>query len=345
MRFMMRKKSFDDLLGEISGEMGGLGGLLGQFLGGDDGAAEESGDPLVDNSDVEILMHRDSHFGGKFSVMIEYYDEEKKGVQEDFDVDHIKYMASLEEKLETNLSTKLLTGPDAEKVGKSRDIYKKLKALYEIPQEQEKSPIPRIIADLILSEEEEPEEERNAVSAQGKAALPHLLKILKQDFFLDPLFPGYGYAPIHVIECIGEIKGKEAVPVLFEMLGTQNENDDVFDIEQAAIEALSKIGPPSKTFLLKMIKGRPITRDNHKAAMALEGCFSSDAKVALTCFQQLHDDDVFADVSFLSFLILNCAALEPQTREKFIAWSRKPSIPQDVRLEIESVISDWEDEE
>ena len=38
--------------------------------------------PLTDELDHAILMHKDVHFGGNFSLMIEYYKEEGKGVIE-----------------------------------------------------------------------------------------------------------------------------------------------------------------------------------------------------------------------------------------------------------------------
>ena len=55
--------------------------------------------PLVDALDHEILMHRDAHFGGLFSVMIDYYQTEGKGVQPQFSLQRIEKLQQLEKEL------------------------------------------------------------------------------------------------------------------------------------------------------------------------------------------------------------------------------------------------------
>ena len=83
-------------------------------------------------------------------------------------------------------------------------------------------PYARLIADLILSEEEEPTKEIEAVVAQGTSILPDLFIIIENEDFYDPLFPGYGYAPYLAIQCIGQIGDASGVIPLFQTLSREN---------------------------------------------------------------------------------------------------------------------------
>ena len=92
--------------------------------------------PLVDAIDHEILMHRDAHFGGLFSIMLEYYRQEKKGVQPEFDIARIERLAALEEQLKQNLAALFLAAPEMQKVADAREAYQRLRAIYEVKKAQ-----------------------------------------------------------------------------------------------------------------------------------------------------------------------------------------------------------------
>ena len=88
--------------------------------------------PLVDAIDHEILMHRDTHFGGQFPLMLDYYRSEEKGVQPEFEIARIEKLAALEEKLQQNLAALFLVSAEAEKVADAREAYQTLRAIYEV---------------------------------------------------------------------------------------------------------------------------------------------------------------------------------------------------------------------
>ena len=102
--------------------------------------------PLVEEEVKEILMHRDAHFGGQFSVMRDYYTTEGKGVH--FSVEEVERLENL---VDEDLAPLLLSGSDMERVGKARATYRQLRELCEV--ENPKNPHPRLLADLILSED------------------------------------------------------------------------------------------------------------------------------------------------------------------------------------------------
>ncbi len=245
-----------------------------------------------------VLMHRDAHFGGRFSIMIDYYEKGGKGACQDIEIKDIYDLAELEKQGEQNLAPLLLSGADAEKVAHSRDTYKKLRDLYN--DESLAAKYPRLLADLILSEEEDPIEEIEAIVKEKGKIIPAILEIMRNDELSDPLFPGYGHAPALAAKCLGRIGDKRAIYTLFQLIG---EGD--FDEEAMAIEALSKMGTPAKEFLLQVVKGRPLNMDNERAAIALLA-FKDDPEVAKVCSQLLSDPDVKKEPILTSYLGFVC---------------------------------------
>lgn len=268
-------------------------------------------------------------------VMLKYYqDESHVGVLPDIDYDRISYLAEVEKKMGKDLAPLLLTGAEAELVGKARQAYSQLKEIYAI--EDEKTFFPRLIADLILSEEEEPEEEIERVVSQGTRIVPDLLNLLKSDDFFHPLFPGYGYAPYLAILCLGKIGDQSALIPIFETLS----RPIVFD-EMIVVEALAALGAPAKRFLLKILKGRPMTQDTINAAFALIA-FSDDPEVAITCFEQLQDPAVQEKPLLRTYLLSSYPALQGTSyQEAFINMANDPKTPADLRSDMQQILKEW----
>jgi HEAT repeat protein len=294
--------------------------------------------PIADDLDVAILMHRDAHFGGKFEFMLDYYEKNGKGTNPDFDIDRIRELQKIEEGLNQNLAATLLSGADAERVAQSKATYKKLRALYE-GSPNPKNKLPRLIADLILAEEEENDRAIEAVVAEKGAIVPHLMELLRSEDFHDSIFPGYGQAPALATKSLGKIADKRAIIALFETIG---ESD--FFSDDLALEALKAIGEPAKAFLLKVLHSRPITYDNERAAMALLQ-FKDDPEVPQFCFNMLKELDLKRDVLLATHLILACAGLtDPEVRKEFIALAEKPGIPSMLRQDIKAIAKTWQEE-
>ncbi len=290
--------------------------------------------PISDNIDNEILMHRDAHFGGKFSLMIDYYNQEGKGVMPEFGLERILFLAHLEEKSDQNLSPLLLSGREACKVANSRNAYKKLRDIYEKNSEISKNT--RLIADLILSEEDYPEKEIDAIAQKGSSIQPLLIDLLNSEDFLDPLFPGYGFAPELAAICLGKIKSPTAISPLFEALGKEG-----FFMEESILEALKRIGEEAKRFLIKIVVTLPLSYDNEKAALALT-YFSEDEEVAKKAFELLQNEVYRKKPSLATYLIFACEGLrDTDLRKKFKSLSKDlnflpPSLLHEMRMIHES---------
>lgn len=290
--------------------------------------------PITDSIDQAILMHRDAHFGGHFDFMLDYYKNPNKGVNEEFTLDKIIALADMERQMGTNLASLVLSGPDAEKVAKSKTAYKNLRSLYENPTKDKKYAL--LIADLILSEEELPEKEIEAIVAEKGAIVRSLIELLRSEDYYDPLMPGYGKAPLLAAKCLGLIGDKRAIIALFEALG----EGDFFD-ETIELEALKAIGEPAKEFLLNVVRARPLNDDNEKAAIALIQ-FKDDLSVASSCFQLLQVEDVKKNPILATYLVMACENInQTEFRQDFIKMSDDPTVDKMLRLDMKALIKEW----
>lgn len=267
--------------------------------------------PLSDQTANDMLMHRDSHFGGKFQFMREYYLEEGVGAHPDFEVEDIKELAEFEEKIEADLAPLSLSKVEQGKVKSSQRMYTALRKIHEISQDE--NSIPTLLVDLILTEEEDPKDEIARLSKNEKS-IPYLLEILQTDEFFDPIFPGYGRTPLHVAACLGKMKASKAIIPLFENMSLQN-----FSFEEASILALKTIGDEAFEFLIKVLNNTPITQDNEKASIALMG-FGENEQFAKSSLKLLQGLEVLSNLNFSVQLILSCMGLkETKDMEAFLA--------------------------
>lgn len=290
--------------------------------------------PIAYSIDNAILMHRDAHFGGDFDVMLDYYGKEGKGISKDFDIERIQELAHLQKSSGKDLAPLMLSGAEAEKVASARKAYQDLRELCE--NKNAKVSIPRLIAELILAESEETPQAVQAVVAEKTAIVPALIDLMRSEEFHDPLFPGYGEAPALAAKCLGMIGDKRAIISLFESIG----EEDFFN-EDIIFDALKAIGNPAKEFLLRVLHGRPITGDNDRAAVALLE-FKDDSEVSSACLKMLQEIDLKKYTPLATYLVLACEGLSTaQERQTLLELAQKPSTPQSLRLDIDTLNHIW----
>ena len=318
---MDKEKSFDEILKEVNQNLSSAQEEL---------SPENEAFPMMDAIDKDILMHREVHFGGKFSIMLDYYAVEGKGVHPEFDIKRIEELAKIEKEMKEDLAPMLLSGSDAEQIAHAKNAYKDLRDLYE--HENPKSKLPLLMADLILSEEDEAEDEVQAIVKENKVIIPLLLDLLRSTNFHDPLFPGYGHAPFLAAKCLGLIGDERAIFSLFECLGQGD-----FADERMVLQALTHAGDPAKEFLLKVLFSKPIGEDNERAALALIA-FQEDPKVSETVLTLLEEPGIFEHESFAAYLILICEGLQTEEQKKrFMALLERDDLPEELRRDIEAI--------
>ncbi len=282
--------------------------------------------PLLEEEDRDILMHRDAHFGKNFGLMLQHYEDEGIGAVLDVEPERIAALMQLEESLGKNLAPYLLQGPDAEKVAQSIKLYK---ALSEQLHNKAKAPLVAAISELILSEETQETAAKKAVKV-GPKLIPYLMQLLQTPILYDPLFPGYGQAPIRACLALGTLQAKEAIKLLFGLIGTED-----FDTENASIQALRLIGDPAKEFCLAQLASRPITKNNERAAIALSS-MDYDYRIALALLEELEDPQIQKLDSLTSYLVIGVAKIPADLKERFMKVAAK--LPSGAREELTTIL-------
>ncbi len=285
--------------------------------------------PLLDAVDLEILMHRDAHFGGHFDVMIEYYDKDGIGVQPDFDTKRIRELGHIEKETEGDLSDLVLPNAARVQIERSKQLYLDLREVHEKIDPNHHA---LIFSNLILSEEEYPKQEIADIIAEGNEMVPLLIDLISSDSFYDPLFPGYGRAPTFAAHCLAELGDPMAIHALFNAMGQEN-----FFTDEAMIKALRSFGDKAKQFLLKALKHQPLSKNNEHAAIALME-FSNEPDVASACLELL--PEAFSHPVLATYLIFGCSTLAEETeRQRFKEITQ--NTPSNLTHEINSIIKSW----
>jgi len=316
------KSLFDSLLGK-SFEMQSEEELSSVAYNPPLGFDETDELPLFEEDDRDILMHRDAHFSSSFPAMLEEYENEGMAAVLDVFPDRIKFLMDIEERLGRDLAPFLLQGADAERVAQVRKLYQALSDQINTPK---KKPLVSAIAELILSEESI-EKRAQKTAKLGPKIVPYLIQLIETALFYDPLFPGYGQAPIAAAMTLGILKANAAIKPLFQLIGTES-----FDIESAALIALSQIGDEVKEFCLKQLKARPLSKNNERASI-LASSLEKDQKFYETILQELEDPQVQKIEGLATYLVLACAELPKNLHEhlKKITASLPVALQEEIR--------------
>lgn len=291
--------------------------------------------PVSDSIDVRILMHRDIHFAGNFNLMLEYYHCDEIGVDEEISIDRIFMLAQMERDAKENLAPLVLSGADMEQIARAKKTYEKLKDLCD--SDSSESRIPRLIAELVLSEEPEPEDEMRAIIEEGEKIVPTLVDLMLSEDFATPLFPGFGRCPAFAAHCLGQIGSATAVPQLFEVLGHAS-----FDFEEDILAALHRTGAPARDFLLQVVQSETVTKDHATAAFALAH-FSDQVEVAKACLTELQKSHIRQNTELAQYLALCCEGLQTdEDRECFRNLREDPSVSKELRDEMDAIVDAWQ---
>lgn len=295
---------------------------------------EPADTPLVDTLDMEILLHRDCHFSALFDEMLDYYKKEGVGSMPDFEIGEIEKLYALEKKLGKDLGPLYLNEASYEIIRSAKDMYAKLREVYE-----ETSPEPGsvLISDLILSEEEYPEQTINAICQEKETLFERMLPLLSSDYFYNPLFPGYGRVPLLAADILQKMNNPAAIPHLFNAL-----SEDNFFTDEAILAALISFGDQAIDFLIPKLNTAPFSNDNERAAIALSS-FPENEKIAKVCLDTLEKEDSLAKPMFASYLIFACSALKARAdQQRFIKLSKTSELAAELKMEMDIVIKNFD---
>lgn len=287
--------------------------------------------PLIDTPSIEILSQCAVHFGGNLSVMLDYYAKEGKGCFPDYSLEQIAALMEQVKEFEGPQFDELLPEDAKEAIKKHQKLYQDLREVYEAKQ---KHPLARAIADLILTEEDDPQEEIQAVCSLGYPALEPLHDLLNSATFYDALAPGYGVAPALAARCLGEIKNETSLPILLAAVGHQS-----FSTDEAIIDAIRSFGDKARKFLHQSATRVPYNNLNLSAAMILSS-LAPDQETGAIALALLENVDLRSHETFLSYLVLTLEGLEDEGLRKK-ALSLSPQLPKSVQEELSLIAKYW----
>lgn len=287
------------------------------------------------DTDIDIIRHREAHFSGSFSLMIEYYGTEGRGRDPDFTISRLHELKAMEEKSGQNLAPLVLADEQQQEIAGSRALYQKFKEIYS--KGTKSRPEEMLIADLILSDEEYPRKEIEKICLLGKKAVPFLIALMKNEELRNPLFPGFGKAPLLAVDCLREIKDESTIIALFEEIG----HEEVVD-EEGALLALKEIGRPAEQFLLKVLLSKPITTDNERAAVALIH-FKDNREVSKAAIELLEIQDFRNTIPLSCYLALIAEGTHDESlRERFRKAAKEKGSPKILQEDMLMVIKSWD---
>lgn len=291
--------------------------------------------PMYDEEDQKILMHKDAHFGSSFSVMREYYEnEDHLGIQEDISLKRLEQLEAIQDKEQANLSDLLLSSQDKALVCQSKITYQKLAEICEASSCDSNNPS-YLIANLILSED--PDEFALLKEGDSLKLIENkdLIELIENQEFWNPIFPGYGLAPLRAIEVLAKKQQPSSIPVIFNSL----KKVDFFN-EAPILEALKSYQEEAKQFLLKRLQSEPFSEDNLQAAHCLQSF--ADAEISSICFDLLESKKVNLDSQLAQYLVLSLEKLPKQRLADLRHFSEKPDLPTSLKEEINFLLHHYQ---
>ena len=292
---------------------------------------------LIDAEDCNILMHKDAHFSGSFEQMIDYYNNDGVGIDPEINLQRITELQQIEQAYSENLSAQYLGPMEIEYIAKSKKSYKGLRCIYEQATKTSQVVNPsKLIADLLLSEDEHPENEIEQIVQHSQFTEHLLIQLLKSDEFLSPYFPAYGRGPLLAARCLGKIHSQESLIALFEALQSNHP-----DLEDETLKALNNMGSYTHPHLIKCLHSRPLSKDNERAAVALSYQAPTNT-IAKACLKELYEQDVLKHDTLTTYLLCACEGLtEKDDQDHYLQLSQHPLFPKDLLPDLKAIANSW----
>lgn len=280
--------------------------------------------PVFDELDREIIKHKQVHFASSFPAMIAYYEKESKGAVLPVEIERLQELHGIEQATGHDLATLVLSDQDIVEIKQAKEAYHKIEAL-EKDQED--------LVDLIFSEEEDPKELIEKLS-QNATIRPLLLEMLQSDDFFNPLFPGYGFAPVLAAKVLAKAKEKKAIPLIFERIGQLT-----FDIENDLFATLANFEQEGIDFLLQILRHKGLSSEVKHAILAL-AYFEPNEELSIEALRKLQSLPlVNADVHSIVLIEL-CRALKDQKQRVEFSQLKQTAHPE-LASEIERIEKDF----
>lgn len=265
---------------------------------------------VIDEEDRDILLQREAHFGGSFVAMEEYYQNpERIGVVEALSPNRIAFLADVERRLGQNIAPKILSGRDAEHIARAKKTYDMIAELSHNDVQNEMPSSLKLFLRLI-NDEGELNSDEFALSDMEKNALLRdpkpLLQLASSDEFRDPLFPGFGKAPLRALQALAKSCVQEALPLFFRLLATAQEEE-----EEELLGLIPQFGEAGFEYARRTFLQRPVTPFHEKLILLLVKFMPThENEMKMLLLQELESQELYSFPSVLQWVIVGLSDLD-----------------------------------
>jgi hypothetical protein len=151
---------------------------------------------------------------------------------------------------------------------------------------------------------------RSDILARGPEVVEPLVEVLLDESLALITAPGEGYAPIHAVELLAQLKAPEAIAPMVRRLMHTEPGDLLYD---SLLYALEAFGPSVAPAALEALASARDERERFGLLCALSHSGARDERIYAALLAQLQEDTIVAAMNLSTYG--DARAIEPLTRE------------------------------
>jgi tetratricopeptide (TPR) repeat protein len=284
-----------------------------------------------------IIMIRDIHHRGSWDDLSTYCAVNPHAW--DIRSKDITRLKRLEKQYRVNLADKFLSYEDLETIARAITRIDELKVRLidlETPDRQlspdEQAELWTI--KLILSGEKLPDEIEDHLIRLGDVAAAPLIQVATDEFLHTMTAPGRGWASIHAVRILGEMRAAQYTEQLIGLLGEEGDF-----LREEAMQALLKVGEPTIDPLLKIVREKPKTLKQVVAAEILAE-LPPDERIYQTAYELIKEGEPDELPYFFPFAVdMLKHSTDPKARDVAKELLEKGGLSEDSLAEIEDILA------
>ncbi|HYO67323.1 MAG TPA: SEC-C metal-binding domain-containing protein [Archangium sp.] len=166
-----------------------------------------------------------------------------------------------------------------------------------------------LVRQLLEHTETLPESLRAHILSRGAEAVEPLVELLLDEPLAYVTAPGEGYAPIHAVRLLAQLKGPEAISAMVRRLMHSEPGDVLHD---ALLYALEELGPAVAPAALEALASAGTSDERFGLLSVLSRCGVQDERIYAALMAQLEEDPIAAAMNLSVYG--DPRAIEPLTR-------------------------------
>ncbi len=187
---------------------------------------------------------------------------------------------------------------------------------------------------LILSGEKLPDEIEDHLIRLGDVAAAPLIQVATDEFLHTMTAPGRGWASIHAVRILGEMRAAQYTEQLIGLLGEEGDF-----LREEAMQALLKVGEPTIDPLLKIVREKPKTLKQVVAAEILAE-LPPDERIYQTAYELIKEGEPDELPYFFPFAVdMLKHSTDPKARDVAKELLEKGGLSEDSLAEIEDILA------